>query len=155
MRGTWRREMFTSGIALRRHLGLTVTSQPFSVSWTPFSCENVVDRAHCCPKSLSAWNAALTTGLGFSSLTPDTISTDLEALICNWCWDFHINTPEVTTRAGLWWDRPGHPQLVAPAAGGDKNHAAPSIPVRAMTHQHPNPPSCMETSHPLLCSTED
>lgn len=105
MRGTWRSEMFTSGIALRRHQGLTVTSQPFSVSWAPFCCEDVVDTVHCCLKSLSAWNAALTTGLGFSSLTPDTISTDLEQSICNWCWEFHINAPEVTTRAGLWWDR--------------------------------------------------
>lgn len=66
--------MFTSGIALRGHQALTVTSQPFGVSWTPFSCEDVVDPAHCCLKSLSAWNAALTTGLGSSSLIPDTIS---------------------------------------------------------------------------------
>lgn len=47
MRGTLRSEMLTSGIALRGHQGVTVTSQPFSVSWTPFSCEGDVDPAHC------------------------------------------------------------------------------------------------------------
>lgn len=74
MRGTLRSEMLTSGIALRGHQGLTVTSQPFGVSWTSLSWEEVVDPAHYCLKSLSAWSTALTTGLGFSSLIPDTIS---------------------------------------------------------------------------------
>lgn len=54
MRGTLRSEMLTSGIALRGHQRLTVTSQPFGVSWTSLSREDVVDPAHYCLKSLSA-----------------------------------------------------------------------------------------------------
>lgn len=48
---------------------------------------------------------------------------------------------------------PGHSQFVVPAAEGDKTHTAPSIPACAVTRQHPNPPSSIETSHLLLCFT--
>lgn len=152
MRGTLRSEMFTSGIALRGHQHLTVTSQPFGVSWTFLSWEDVVDPAHYCLKSLSAWSTALTTGLGFSSLIPDTIShrfsrTELQLVL------------EVSYKC-IWGDNQGRSvmgqvlailstQLVPAAGGGDKNHAAPSI---------PGPPASKPSllhGNLLLCFTAD